>query len=77
MFCKYKNIFGMPNTGLHAIRIFDFAIIDIILSILLYNYLNKYLNKYLNIYIFIFCIILIHRLFCVNTTLNKLIFGEI
>ena len=28
MFCKYKNIFGEPNTGLHEYRILDIAIVD-------------------------------------------------
>ncbi len=26
--CKYKNIFGAPNTGVHSYRIFNIAIVD-------------------------------------------------
>ena len=27
--CEYKNILGLPNTGLHSFRVFDFAIVDV------------------------------------------------
>ena len=34
MFCQYKNIFGDVNTGLHKIRLYDIAIIDVIFTII-------------------------------------------
>ena len=32
--CKYKNIFGEPNTGIHSVRIFNIAIFDVISTII-------------------------------------------
>ena len=82
--CKYSNIFGKPNTGPHAIRIFDLAIIDIIFVFLgayiAYYYVNKYFNtntKYIVYLIWLFILgIIMHRLFCVRTTIDKYLFSE-
>ena len=46
MFCKYKNIFGEPNTGLHEYRILDIAIVDVLLTILAAFFINIYLPQY-------------------------------
>ena len=32
--CKYKDIFGVPNHGIHQPRLFGFAIMDIIPTII-------------------------------------------
>jgi len=32
--CKYKNIFGKPNTGVHSYKLFDLAIVDIAVTLL-------------------------------------------
>ena len=78
-FLEYSNIFGKPNTGIHSYRIFNFAIVDIILTII-----GAFLISYLFNVNFMTCLlilfilgILLHRIFCVNTTINKFIFGEI
>lgn len=34
-FKKFKNIFGVPKTGVHSYRILDCAVIDYLLTILL------------------------------------------
>ena len=31
--CQYKNIFGEPKKGIHAYRIFNIAIVDLLLTI--------------------------------------------
>jgi len=28
--CKYKNMFGAPNTGIHSYRICNIAIVDVL-----------------------------------------------
>ena len=77
-FCKYRDIFGKPNTGIHHIRIFDFAVMDIFGTIL-FAFIISQIYKY-NIFIIIFILLLIaiviHRIFCVNTKLNMIIFGK-
>ena len=35
MLCQYKNIFGKVNEGIHSYRIFNIAIVDVLLTILL------------------------------------------
>lgn len=85
MLCKYKNILGIPKEGLHKFRLFDIAIIDVVASIILAYIIHILIQKYGNNYIkkinfvhvlimvFIFGIIM-HRLFCVRTTIDKLLF---
>jgi len=74
--CKYKNIFGIPNKGFHSYRIFGLAIFDILLTIvgsMILSYLFKKTFIFSFICLFILGIIL-HRLFCVRTTIDKLLF---
>jgi hypothetical protein len=74
--CKYKNILGKPGTGLHSYRFMNIAIVDVLLTLLLafvISYYTKYSFLYVSITLFILGI-LIHRLFCVRTTIDKLLF---
>lgn len=74
--CKYKNIFGKPNEGAHSYRIFDIAIVDVLLTILL-AYAISFFTNYKFIYVLLFTFIagiISHRLFCVRTTVDKLLF---
>ena len=77
MICHYKNILGKVGKGLHSYRIFNIAIIDVLLTILgayIIHYFNpKYDFKYILILLFLLGILL-HRLFCVRTTIDKLLF---
>ena len=80
--CKYKNIFGLPNEGIHSVRIFNIAIFDvlgtIIVGILLQFFLLRIFSLYIDLSIILFILfslgILLHRLFCVRTTIDKLLF---
>ena len=74
--CKYKDIFGKPNQGLHKYRIFNIAIVDVLLTILA-AYIISYFTNYELIYTLIFMFILgiiSHRIFCVRTTVDKVLF---
>jgi hypothetical protein len=74
--CKYKNILGVPGKGVHSYRIFNIAIVDVLLTLLV-AYIISYIFKksffWVSIILFILGIIL-HRLFCVRTTVDKLLF---
>ena len=77
MYCKYKDLFGKVNTGLHSYRVFNIAIIDVLCTILgayLINLLLPTYNYYLILLTLFFLGIILHRLFCVRTTIDKLIF---
>ena len=75
-FCKYKNIFGEPNTGLHSYRIFDIAVVDAVSTIILAVILSYFLKiKFLIVLFALFILgIVMHHLFCVRTTIDKLLF---
>ena len=76
--CKYQNIFGAPNTGIHSIRIFNIAVVDLLLTIFLAILISN-ITKSDFIFIFIIVMIisiLVHKLFCVKTTLTKLALGD-
>ena len=78
-FCKHKNALGIPGKGVHAYRVFNLAIVDVILTFLLgfvlhyaffrgrwcigWTFLGAFLSG-----------IALHRLFCVQTTIDKILF---
>jgi len=76
--CLYSDIFGKPNTGLHKLRLFDIAIIDVVATFifawLFYFFIGNF--SYIVYLIGLFLIgVLMHRLFCVRTTVDRLLFG--
>jgi hypothetical protein len=74
--CKYKDIFGAPNTGAHSYRVFNIAIVDVIGTFLLAYIIQMIfgIKSYFNVLIFCFLLgIFSHRLFCVKTTIDKLL----
>jgi len=76
--CKYKNIFGKPNEGVHSYRVFNIAIVDVLMTIFgafLISYFFKVSFLYTCIFLFVLGIIL-HKLFCVRTTVDKILFGD-
>jgi len=82
MLCHFKDylekILGKPKEGLHGYRLLDFAIIDIILTILLGIIIHKLFNYnlyYILFFLFLFAIF-IHKIFCINTKLNSILFSE-
>ena len=80
MLCNYKNILGNPSSGIHKYRIFDLAIADILLTFLLAFAIHSYTPKYrfVDILIILFILgIVSHRLFCVRTTIDKLLFNTL
>jgi len=78
-FCKYKDILGKPKKGLHSYRVFNIAVVDVLLTFLLAKFIQYYIMKetefgIILVFCFIFGIIL-HRIFCVKTTIDKLLFS--
>ena len=67
--CQYKNILGEPRKGFHSIRIFDFAILDIIGTIIIALVLSYATNiKFTKLFIILLLLgIFLHWLFCVET----------
>lgn len=74
--CQYRNIFGEPGQGAHKYRVFNIAIVDTVLTVLL-AYIISYISGVSLMYVipgtFLLGIVF-HRLFCVRTTVDKLLF---
>jgi hypothetical protein len=79
MLCAYRDIFGKVGEGVHSYRIANIAIVDVIFTVLgafIIHYLfPAYSTVYILIVLFLLGIIL-HRLFCVRTTIDRLIFDN-
>jgi hypothetical protein len=75
--CKYKNIFGEQKTGIHSYRFLNIAIVDVIFTIFGGFIISKIFNiSFFNTTILLFLLgIILHRLFCVNTTIDKILFN--
>ena len=79
MLCEYSEIFGKIGEGVHSYRVFDVAIIDVVMTMIGAYFLQKtFLKKYeyYEVSLGLFLLgILMHRLFCVRTTIDKLLFN--
>jgi len=76
--CPYKNALGIPGKGIHSYRIFNIAIMDVLMTVigaLVISYLSGWKFGWTLLGLFLLGIIL-HRLFCVRTTIDKLLFPE-
>ena len=74
--CQYKNILGIPEQGIHSYRFFNLAVADVTMTIigaLLLAYFFKWNMVYTVVGAFLLGLVL-HRLFCVRTTIDKLLF---
>jgi hypothetical protein len=74
--CQYKNALGIPDKGIHSYRLFGVAIVDVIMTIF-GAFIIAFFFKYNFIYTLAFLFLLgicLHRLFCVRTTVDKLLF---
>jgi uncharacterized membrane protein len=76
--CKYKDLFGKPNAGLRKYRIFDIAILDVTV-VVIFGYLISWFFK-LNLWYTLGGLFLLgifaHRIFCVRTGLDKMLFPD-
>ena len=77
-FCKYRYMFGKEGEGAHKYRVFNIAIIDTLLTILGAWMIAFYFHfSFWKVLLVVFLIgLLLHRLFCVQTTVTKWVFGS-
>ena len=76
--CKYKYALGIPGQGVHSYRFMNVAIVDVgmtIVAAFLISYFFKFSFWIVLLSLFVLGIIL-HKMFCVKTTIDQLIFGE-
>jgi len=76
--CKYKDIFGKPNTGAHSYRLFNIAIVDMVATFLaayMFSFIFKTTPVWQIFLLLLFSSIFIHKLFCVESTLTQAVFS--
>ena len=76
MLCKYKDSLGEPGKGVHSYRLFGVAIVDVVMTVLVSFLVSFYFRlPFLPLTMLFFLTgILLHRLFCVRTTIDTLLF---
>ena len=76
MTCLYKNSLGIPGKGIHF-HVFGIAIMDVLMTIIgagILSYIFKW-NFLITLIVLFLSGIILHRLFCVRTTIDKLLFN--
>lgn len=76
--CKYRHVFGKEGQGLHR-HVFGVALFDVIGTVFGAWLISKWLQVHFLVVLggLLVIGIVAHRVFCVNTTLNKVIFGVV
>lgn len=76
-FCQHRDFFGKPRTGAHAYRLFDLALVDVTGTIIIGWGIAKIAgwSIWKTICVIFGIGILFHRLFCVDTTIDRLLFS--
>lgn len=76
MLCEYKDMLGVPGEGLHRFRVADVAVVDVFFTIVLAALIALYTGSYFTVLFGLFLLgIILHRVFCVQTTVDKLLFN--
>lgn len=76
--CVYKDALGQPGTGIHSYRVANIAIADVIMTLAVAYAIAVLFNvpfTYSAVGMFIAGIIS-HRIFCVHTTVDRILFLE-
>lgn len=74
--CRFKDLFGKPNTGIRKYRIFNIAIMDTVIVIIfgiLISEATKIPLGWTLGGLFLLGII-VHRMFCVRTGVDRMLF---
>ena len=79
---KYRNALGIPGQGAHSYRVANIAIVDVVLTVVaaaLIKWTLDWLWRPVNFWyvlggLFVAGVVL-HRLFYVRTTVDRLLFG--
>jgi len=75
---KYKNILGVPKKGIHSYRLFGVAIADVIMTFvgaIILSWLFRW-NPWITLIALFLLGIVLHHIFGVRTTIDKLLFPK-
>jgi hypothetical protein len=70
------DLLGKPGTGVHSVRLFDLAVMDILFTIVFAYIISKKFKKDFKLVLIICFIsgIVLHRIFGVKTTIDHILF---
>lgn len=79
--CQFKDAFGKPGEGSHKTRIFGVAAVDLLLTVALAVLIGLWrrwgIAKTALFFVGLMVLsLLVHKAFCVETTLTKKVFGK-
>ena len=80
MSCPFRDSLGIPGEGIHSYRLFNIALADVVLllvfAVLLQWFIRLFAPCSYNLAVLISFImgIIVHRVLCVRTTLDQLLF---
>jgi len=76
--CRYKNALGIPGEGIHSYRVMNIAVVDVVMTLMgawVLAYASGVVYWKMALGLFVLGIVM-HRMFCVKTTVDKLLFGK-
>ena len=75
--CRYRDTIGQPGKGIHSFKICHIAVVDVVSTLIGAWIIAKVfkLNYLLTLLIFWILGMILHRIFCVRTTIDKLLFS--
>ena len=79
-FCQYRDVLGTPGEGVHAARFLGMARNDLVMTAVAALLTSSSIcirpgKALVHFVMWMLAGLLLHKLFCVNTTLTKLCFG--
>lgn len=76
--CKFRHIFGREGEGAHAYRVANIAVVDLALTVVGAWLLARWMARpFWLVFAAVMVIgVLVHRMFCVETTLTKIVFSS-
>ena len=77
LLCQYKDALGVPGKGIHSVRFLGVAIMDVVMTLLAGYLIHLYFGfpLWLVLLVLFSLGIFLHRLFCVRTTVDKILFS--
>ena len=77
-FCEYRDVLGKVGEGVHSVRVANVAILDVAgtFALALLVSWGFGISYWIALALTFLLGILLHRLFCVPTTLDNLLFGK-
>jgi len=74
--CEYRHALGVEGKGVHSWRVFNIAVVDVLLTVLAAWGIAWFFSWNFGWTLFgLFLLgIVLHRLFCVRTTIDKFLF---